>query len=59
MGLARIGYKPLEWSDIDQIAPTEYDLLMRHDTVRGYVHDEMSASLGYAAMRDYSPTDST
>ena len=46
MGLTRIGYKPLEWSDIDQIAPTEYDLLMRHDTVRGYVHDEMSASLG-------------
>lgn len=46
MGLGRIGYKPLEWSDIDSIAPTEYDLLMRHDTVRGYVHDEMSASLG-------------
>ncbi len=46
MGLDNIGYKPLEWSDIDRIAPTEYDLLMRHDTVRGYVHDEMSASLG-------------
>lgn len=46
MGLSHIGYKPLEWSDIDSIAPTEYDLLMRHDTVRGYVHDEMSASLG-------------
>jgi len=46
MGLDNIGYKPLEWSDIERIAPTEYDLLMRHDTVRGYVHDEMSASLG-------------
>lgn len=46
MGLNNIGYKPLEWSDISRIAPTEYDLLMRHDTVRGYVHDEMSASLG-------------
>ena len=46
MGLGSIGYKPLGWCDIENIAPTEYDLLMRRRTIRGYVHDEMSASLG-------------
>lgn len=46
MGLSHIGYKPLEWSSVENIAPTEYDVLLRRDTVRGYVHDEMSAALG-------------
>lgn len=46
MGLTRIGYRPLEWSSIDHIAPTEYDMTMRRDTIRGYVHDEFCATLG-------------
>ncbi|MFR9559318.1 MAG: serine hydrolase [Rikenellaceae bacterium] len=37
-----LGFKPLEWSDVERIAPTECDMLLRRDTVRGVVHDELA-----------------
>ncbi len=46
MNLKNIGYRPLKWSTLDRIAPTEYDMMMRRDTIRGYVHDEFCATLG-------------
>ncbi len=46
MNVRDLGYKPLNWSVIDRIAPTEYDPLLRRDTVRGVVHDEMSYVVG-------------
>ncbi|MFI3294131.1 MAG: serine hydrolase domain-containing protein [Rikenellaceae bacterium] len=46
MNVRDLGYKPLNWSDINRIAPTEYDPLLRRDTVRGVVHDEMSYVVG-------------
>ncbi len=46
MNVRDLGYKPLDWSDIGRIAPTEYDPLLRRDTVRGVVHDEMSYVVG-------------
>lgn len=41
MQLSEIGYKPLEWSSTERICPTEYDVLLRRDTIRGLVHDEL------------------
>ncbi|MFI3283101.1 MAG: serine hydrolase domain-containing protein [Rikenellaceae bacterium] len=46
MELKNIGYTPMTWSGIERIAPTEYDPLLRRDTVRGVVHDEMTYVIG-------------
>ena len=49
MGLEKIGYKPLKWSKLSHIAPTEYDPLFRHRTVHGTTHDELAALQGGVA----------
>lgn len=46
LNLFDIGYNPLDWKPKEYIAPTECDYLMRRDTIRGYVHDELAAVLG-------------
>ncbi len=46
LGLTRIGYLPQEWSDMEDIVPSEYDSLFRRQLVRGHVHDEAAAMLG-------------
>lgn len=41
------GYQPLEHGvAIEEIAPTENDLALRHQYLRGYVHDELAAWSG-------------
>ncbi len=42
MSIRNLGFNPLSWHDIENIAPTEYDPLLRRDTVRGVVHDELA-----------------
>lgn len=42
MGLTNIGYKPMEWSSLDRICPTECDVMLRRDTIRGFVHDDLA-----------------
>ncbi len=46
MHLSNIGYNPLNWSSLEKITPTEYDVLFRRDTVRGLVHDELACLQG-------------
>jgi len=46
MGLRSMRYNPLEYYDIDRIAPTEEDRYFRMQTVRGYVHDMGAAMQG-------------
>lgn len=46
MKLSNIGFKPLEWSDSSNICPTEYDVLIRRDTIRGIVHDDLACVQG-------------
>lgn len=41
-----MGFKPLEWKNEKRIVPTEFDCLIRRDTVCGYVHDELAAVSG-------------
>lgn len=43
-GAGKLCYKPLEHGiPVSQIAPTENDQALRHQHLRGYVHDETSA----------------
>jgi len=49
LGLQRIGYRPLEWSRLDDLAPTELDTLFRQNWVRGTVHDPGAAMMGGVA----------
>lgn len=49
LGLKRLLYNPLTKFDSDRIAPTEIDMLWRHATVHGYVHDPGAAMLGGVA----------
>lgn len=42
LGAYRSGYRPLTWTDVSNIAPTEYDSFLRRQTLRGYVHDELA-----------------
>jgi beta-N-acetylhexosaminidase len=49
MGLKSIGYNPLTRFALHQIAPTENDLLFRHQLVQGYVHDQCAALFGGVA----------
>ncbi|MFR9503774.1 MAG: serine hydrolase [Rikenellaceae bacterium] len=46
MHLSNIGFKPTEWSPLEKICPTEYDVLLRRDTIRGIVHDELACIQG-------------
>lgn len=46
MGIENLDFNPLEWYDIDNIAPTEFDPIIRHDTIRGVVHDEFTYAIG-------------
>ena len=46
MGLRSMGYKPRNRFSLDQIVPTEYDLLFRKQLVHGDVHDPGAAMLG-------------
>lgn len=46
MKLKRILYQPLDRYSIDEIAATEYDPMLRKQTVHGTVHDETAAMSG-------------
>lgn len=49
MRLSNIGYRPLEWSSMNDIMPTEEDNIFRMRLVHGYAHDEVAAILGNVA----------
>jgi beta-glucosidase-like glycosyl hydrolase/CubicO group peptidase (beta-lactamase class C family) len=49
LGLKHIAYNPLSSFDTQQIAPTEWDLNFRRQTLRGYVHDPGAAMMGGVA----------
>lgn len=49
MGLQSMGYHPLQRNRIEDIAPTEYDLLYRKQLIHGYVHDPGAAMMGGVA----------
>ncbi len=46
LGMTHTGYRPLSFSKLRYIAPTEHDKFLRRQTVRGYVHDELAAMSG-------------
>lgn len=46
LGAYTTTYRPAEKLPLEQIAPTERDPLLRRQTVRGYVHDELAAFSG-------------
>lgn len=46
MGLRSMGYHPLERLPLNNIAPTEYDMLFRKQLVHGHVHDPGAAMMG-------------
>lgn len=46
LGADNTCFRPLESHNIAQIAPTERDVYLRGQTVRGYVHDEVAAYSG-------------
>ncbi len=46
LGMWNTGYRPLEFHDIEKIAPTEVDTYLRKQHLRGYVHDEIAAFSG-------------
>lgn len=49
MGLRTMGYHPLNRNRIEDIAPTEYDLMYRQQLIHGHVHDPGAAMLGGVA----------
>lgn len=49
MGLNNISYNPLKKFQLVSIAPTENDLLFRHQQLQGFVHDQGAALLGGVA----------
>lgn len=49
LGLDRMGYRPLGWADLEDIAPTERDTLFRKAWIRGSVHDPGAAMMGGVA----------
>ncbi len=49
LGLATMGYKPLERFPAEFIAPTENDSLFRKQLLQGYVHDPGAALMGGVA----------
>lgn len=46
MGLSSMGYHPLSRVDLDDIAPTEYDMYFRKQLIHGHVHDPGAAMMG-------------
>jgi beta-N-acetylhexosaminidase len=46
LGLKTMGYLPLEKFELDQIVPTEFDMLFRGQLIHGHVHDPGAAMLG-------------
>ncbi|MFI3264599.1 MAG: serine hydrolase [Rikenellaceae bacterium] len=46
MKLTDIGFNPLEWSEIERITPSEKDVMLRRDTIRGFVHDDLACIQG-------------
>lgn len=46
LGAWHITYNPLQKMDSSKIVPTEYDREVRHQLIRGYVHDEAAAFQG-------------
>ncbi len=46
LGAYRMVFNPLRYFPKNQIIPTEFDSLFRHQLVWGYVHDEGAAMLG-------------
>jgi beta-N-acetylhexosaminidase len=46
LGLASLGFFPLQRFPIERVAPTEYDVSFRGCLIRGYVHDQGAAMLG-------------
>ncbi len=49
MGLRGFGYNPLEWTSLQNIAPTEKDETFRYQLIHGYVHDQGAALMGGVA----------
>lgn len=43
LGLTTIGYQPLKFVSRDRIAPTESDVVFRHQVLQGFVHDPGAA----------------
>lgn len=46
MGLKSMGYHSLKRNSIDDIAPTEYDMMFRKQLIHGFVHDPGAAMTG-------------
>ena len=46
LGTTTTTYNPLQKMDVTRIAPSENDQFLRHQVVRGYVHDEAAAFQG-------------
>lgn len=46
LNLNHIYYKPLRHTDLDKIAPTEYDTVFRMQLLQGDVHDQAAALFG-------------
>ncbi len=46
IGANTLGYLPLNRFPVSRIAPTENDILFRHQLLQGYVHDPGAAMLG-------------
>ncbi|MDE5628324.1 MAG: serine hydrolase [Muribaculaceae bacterium] len=42
MGAYSTGYRPTEWAEAKNIAPTEKDTFLRRQTLKGFVHDELA-----------------
>ncbi|MDR0995285.1 MAG: serine hydrolase [Tannerella sp.] len=49
LGAERLCFRPLRRFDTLQIVPTEDDKILRHQVLRGYVHDEAAAFMGGVA----------
>jgi beta-N-acetylhexosaminidase len=46
LGADRTGYLPLKRFPLDEIVPTENDMIFRNQLIQGYVHDPGAAMLG-------------
>ena len=46
LALERTAYNPLKKFKLSEIAPTENDVIFRHQQIQGYVHDQGAALLG-------------
>lgn len=46
MGIRNMRFFPLKHFELDQIIPTEYDMVWRKQLIQGYVHDQGAALMG-------------